>query len=852
MVECGKPIFLQNPNLSLPTFKFRNVKRVALLVFFLTTLIATRAQENKNNIGTITGRVTDSLSHFPLDYATITLFAKGNAKPLDGTTTNKSGHFQLTNVAPGSYTIVAEFIGYRPVTISNVAVEEKNPVTDLKNIFLSKNSETLQTVVISTQGKIIDNRIDKLVFNAEKDLTSQTGVATDVLKKVPQVSVDVDGNVELSGTSSIRFLINGKPSSAFGSNISDVLQSIPASQIKSIEVITNPGAKYDAQGLGGIINIILKKNNAKGVNGNLSLTAGTRMDNGSFNFNARKGKLALNAYISGNFRPYSNMPVTYDRISTDSSSKTVLLHQDGSNRFLRGGYQSGIGFDYTINERNSLTGSLAYNHFNYNGSGFVNQIQTISDKGTGNIISELSSLNNTNNSFQFHNVDASLDYKKTFAREDQELDISANSSLGNRNGANSNMQYYMPQDSLYYGTNSKNPGKENESEFKVDYTQPLKKDVLLGVGGKLSLMDISSTANVLRYQPDPKTFLPDLYLTNSLSYHQKVYALYSELTFPVAKLFDAKIGGRYERTNINSYYSNAQHQAKIPGYNTFVPSVFFSKKIGDNQMVKLNYSKRIERPDFWDLNPFINTSDPKNISAGNPYLQPEIGNRYEIGYSRDFDKAGSIMLNAFYRTSNHDIQRYVVYYPSLKVGDSTYTNVSVTTRENIGLEKSIGINAFGDLHLFGKLNVRTNFFVFRMHTLNLIDPSMTATSINYRVNMNMSYQFSSTVTAEFFGNFHSARRQLQGIYPSFTSYSFAIRKQFWNKKGSLAFTTVNPFNEYVNQTTQLHGSNFNVTSVRKIPFRSFGLNFTWRFGKLEFKKNKDDNNMNLSLPTERG
>ena len=186
----------------------------------------------------------------------------------------------------------------------------------------------------TAQAKLIDNKIDKLVFNAEKDLSSVGGVATDILKKVPQVSVDVDGNVELSGSSSIRFLINGKPSTAFGSSITDVLQSIPASQIKSIEVITNPGAKYDAQGLGGIINIILKQNTARGINGNLSMTVGTRFENGSFNFNARKGNFGFNAFVSGNARLAVTTPTTSLRTSADTSTgNKALLAQDGSNRF---------------------------------------------------------------------------------------------------------------------------------------------------------------------------------------------------------------------------------------------------------------------------------------------------------------------------------------------------------------------------------------------------------------------------------------------------------------------------------------------------------------------------------------
>ncbi len=251
---------------------------------------------------TIKGSLTDSVSHQPLEYATISVFPAGGKTPVNGAVADKKGNFVVNNVPAGTYKVVGEFIGYKPHSLYNIVINKDHPVADLRDIALQSKATTLQNITISGQPKIVENKIDKLVFNAEQDVTSQVGVATDVLKKVPQVSVDVDGNVELAGSSSIRFLINGKPSAAFGSDIADVLQSIPANQIKSIEVITTPGAKYDAQGLGGIINIILKKNNSQGVNGNLSLTGGTRDENGSFNFNARKGSFGMNAYISGNAR----------------------------------------------------------------------------------------------------------------------------------------------------------------------------------------------------------------------------------------------------------------------------------------------------------------------------------------------------------------------------------------------------------------------------------------------------------------------------------------------------------------------------------------------------------------------
>lgn len=841
-------------NVKLPSqLNYEKVKKGSLLVICLFFTFFLRAQTIHGKIvkGYLAGKVVDSLSNKPLEYATVTLFLGEDKKPVNGTTSGVSGQFAIKNLVKGNYKVVVEFIGYQSYTFNNVIIDEQSESVNLKIILLVKKNNTLQTVTVSVPRKIIENRIDKIVFNAEQDLTSQGGVATDILKKVPQVSVDVDGNVELAGSSSIRFLIDGKPSSAFGNNITDVLQSIPASQIKSIEVVTNPGAKYDAEGLGGIINIILKKNTAKGINGNISMTGGTRLENGSFNFNARNGNLGVTAYITGNARLTANTPLSYDRLSNNVPDSTIdLLHQDGISRFHRHGIESGLGFDWTYKKKNSFSGSVNYNNFGNSGMGYTNQSQvTTLNDGSGNIIADITAMNNTGNSFNFHNVDASLNYKRSFDKEGRELEMSVNSSFGNNHATANNNQFLLPQDSLTYARNNINPGKEDETEFTIDFTEPLKKDIILGIGSKINFEDISSTSNVFSLQAG-KTFLFDSSLSNSLQYHQKVYALYSELSFPVGKLFDAKVGGRYERTEINSFYSNAQTQTNSPGYNTLVPSIFFLKKLNDNQTIKLSYSKRIERPGYGDLNPFVNTSDPKNITSGNPYLKPEIGNRYELSYSRELGATGSFVITAFYRGNNHDIQPYIVYYPLYKAGDSTYTNVSVSTRQNIGLEKNIGISLFGSINFTKKLNIRTNVFVFHRHTINALDPGYNSISFNYRLNLNAAYQFNKNLAGEFFGNFNSARHEAQGSYPSFTTYSIALRKQIWKKKGSLAFTATNPFNEYVTQKTLLFGPGFSVISHRKIPNRSFGINFTWKFGKLEFKKNKEENSVNLNAPSE--
>ncbi|MDH7459709.1 outer membrane beta-barrel family protein [Chitinophagaceae bacterium 26-R-25] len=788
--------------------------------------------------GKISGRVVDGVASTPLEYATVTILDSLGRKTVTGSTTSMDGHFVITDMAAGHYQGLVECIGYKPVTVPNISVT-KNGSTVLKDILLSKEAKSLAEVTVTAKTKLVENKIDKLVFNADKDLTSVGGMATDILKKVPQVSVDVDGNVQLAGNGGIRFLINGRPSTAFGSNVADVLQSIPASQIKSIEVITNPGAKYDAQGMGGIINIILKTSNAKGVNGNLSLTAGTRSENGSFNFNARNNNFAVNAFVAGNARlkvstPYSSLRKSVDTLTNTFSS----LSQTGNTSLMRRGVESGLGIDWTWKKYNAISASINYNVFGNDNGGAINQLQQTTDAG-GNTLATLWNINNTNTKNRFHNSDIAFNYRRTFAKEDQELNLSVNSSLGRSQTNANNLLSLMPQDSLYYGIMNSNPGKQYETQIALDYSQPIAKKVMLGTGAKMTIMDIQSNAEVMSYQPDQKDYSHDSALSNNLDYHQKVYAAYAELSFPVMQLFDVKVGSRYERTETSSYYSNAQKNVTTPGYNTFVPSVYLSRKLGENQTIKLSYSKRIERPDYGDLNPFINTADPKNITAGNPYLKPEIGHRVELGYAHDIANGGSISVTAFYRHNLNDIQPYVKFYPTLQVGDSTYYNVSVSSRENIGTEDNTGINLFADVHPTSKLALRSNLSFFHRKIDNQIDTSQSRTSFNYRININASYQFNGTLSAEFFGNFNSARNEVQGKYPSFTTYSFAIRKMFWNKKGSLALTANNPFNEYIKQTTELYGTNFTTTSVRKIPFRSVSLNFTWKFGKLAFKKEKE-------------
>lgn len=818
------------------------------LLFIYTNSAIAQGSENEP-AGIIKGRIIDSVSSQAIEYATISLMVQENNKVINGTTTDDKGNFTLDGVVDGNYKILVYFIGYRTCSLNNIVVNKTNQNIDLGNIKLANMRATLKEVTVTSEKSIIENKIDKMVYNADKDITSQSGVATDVLKKVPQVSVDVNGNVELQGSTSIRFLINGKPSIIFGSNIADVLQSIPANQIQSIEVITSPGAKYDAEGTGGIINIILKKSTTEGVNGNISLSAGTRLENGSFNLNAHHKHFSANAFISGNAVLPSTSLNNMDRLTEDETTmQSTQLFQKGSSEVSRNGFESGLGFDWEITPKDNVSGSLGYDHFGFDNSG-INQRESILKDSSGNLLSTINDQANSTNKFSENSLDYELSYKRKFKKEDQELEISYLSSNGKNNSNYKQTQQYVSPDSIYSGSYGNNPGTEKETQIAIDYTQPLWEDAELETGLKTEIVDVNTISNVYLLDASTDNYGYDATQSLSLDYKMNIYACYLSGSF---ELFDGgldlKAGLRYEYTDRSAFFSNSG-KVNLKPYDTYVPSCVISHKFKNEQLLKLSYTHRIERPDYEDLNPFINASDPKNLTTGNPNLYTELGDKIELGYNKTFKKGANILTTLFYRGNTHDIQGFTRYYSAYKVGDSTYSNVAVYTRENIGREDNYGINLFASIPVTSKINFRTNISCYERYILN--GAALTSKNVHgfaYRINMNATYEVTNTLVIELFGNFNSARVGAQGTTPAFTTYNFALRKQFFHKKASIAITATNAFDKYVQQRTQLTGDNFTLNNLRQMPYRSFGINFTYKFGKLEFKQEEDSEEINSNNP----
>src|SRR5579872_3314642 len=442
--------------------------------------------------GKITGRIIDSISHQPLEYATISVFRPKEAKPISGGMTNKKGLFVIDGLQPGSYAVTVDIIGYGTLTMGPYKLDAGKPVVSLGDIAAGKKVTEMAAATVTATRGLVENKLDKMVYNVEKDVTSLGGVATDVLKKIPMVSVDVDGNVDIMGNSNILFLINGRPSSIFGNNLADALQTIPASQIKSIEVITTPGAKYDAEGTGGIINIILKDNRLNGINGNISVTGGSRLQNGSFNLNAKHGDLGASVFFSGNAQLPSTTRNSSTRYSFDSAGNRVagLFANDGVSRFLRNGFESGVNLEWTPDKQNTLSASVGFDNFGNNSRGSYSQEQTQYADPGGAIVGDQLSLVNTHNQFRAHSTDWGLRYKKTFAQEDRELDLSFDVSFGNNNSSYAQAQSLPNGDSTFSGSKGDNTGYDRETNIRLDYVQPFGDKARLETGGRIQWRNI--------------------------------------------------------------------------------------------------------------------------------------------------------------------------------------------------------------------------------------------------------------------------------------------------------------------------------------------------------------------------
>src|SRR5687768_6303274 len=397
-----------------------------LLVLFLLIGLGSELMAQSGH-GKIIGTVTDAETNQPVEFANVALVDPATQKPVNGAVCDDKGKFVIQKIAPGTYTVTISFIGYETQTIENIKVEDKRDDVNLGVIKLGTSSKILSEVVVQGQKQLIEERVDRTIYNAENDITTKGGDATDVLKRVPMLSVDLDGNVTLRGSQNIKVLVNNKPSTIMASSVADALKQIPADEIKSVEVITSPSAKYDAEGTGGIINIITKKNTLQGATLNINTGIGNRGSNLGLNGNYRTGKMGFS--IGGWGRANYNIDGSFENsqsTSTNGVQNLNLQSADTRNKGLFGNYT--LGWDYDIDKKNSLAASVRFgarSNKSYQDGLFTQYFQ--------DDIFSRSTLQNVMTKDISNTIDVNLTYTRLYEKPQKEFNILALYSKNNRN-----------------------------------------------------------------------------------------------------------------------------------------------------------------------------------------------------------------------------------------------------------------------------------------------------------------------------------------------------------------------------------------------------------------------------------
>lgn len=815
------------------------MKRIFIFIVFFALAITAKAQFGGGGItGKISGTLVDSATKQPMPYATVALFYSNGHSPITGVLTDDKGSFKLTGVKTGTYKLTFTFIGYPTKTIDNVTTTPAKPDRNLGTILVRSNSKSLQEVQVTGKAPLIENHIDKLVYNADKDITNVGGNASDVLQKVPLVAVDINGNVSLRGDQNVKVLINGKPSGAMSASLSDVLKTIPADQIKSIEVITSPSAKYDAEGSAGIINIVTKQKNMSGISGSVSGGIGTRQNNGNFNFNYNKNRLSISANIGGNLTwPQQSTTDFMQTFTTDSSRSYQNFHRTST--IKRYGSISSLTASYDFNDFNNISSTFRYNRGGFNTVG--PQTNSAGTSVNGMAIDSLTKnyTNTTSQHALFDGFDWSMDYTHKFHKEGHELDLSAQWSH-----SIVDMDYSNVYSSLLPNQKSVNDGTNNEYTFQADYTLPINKILKFEAGGKTIIRRLNSISDI--YEPDFVTLDP--VNTNSYYYKQNVYGGYSVLTLTLPKNYTVMAGFRYESTDIYGDPTNAVQELTpfSNNYPTYIPSLTIQKQVGTSQTWKLSYSKRITRPGLTQLNPFVNMQNIQSQSEGNPQLGPETSQTVELNYNT-FIKSSVINLSVYYRHISNLIEA-IASPIVVQVNDSTKLNGTLTDNRNIGSNQSWGASFYGSINPFKALTIRgsANAYTYNPNPNGIFasDQTSNGTYVQYNVFAMAELDLKHDIVFQVFTIDNSPRRTIQGTSPTFSLLGLGIRKQFDAKKASLGLNVLNPFNKYKYFDQDISSPGFTQISNTAFPFRSVGLTFSYSFGKTTFSNPKQKNNIN--------
>jgi len=806
-----------------------------LFTCFCIVFSFTFSQENKYRgkqsteteiYGRVEGKVQDVKTKLNLEYANISLFKSPSIENeesilLNGTITNEKGVFSFNQLEIGSYFIEISYTGYNTKNIDFI-ITGKKLNKNLRTISLDLNPYILDNIDVSDQAPVYENKIEKIVYNVENDLSQSANDGIDVLRNAPLVSVDIDDKVSLRGSENIKFLLNGKTSSFLqGSNISDVLQTIPAEQIKSIEVITSPGAKYDAEGDAGVINIITNQKNIQGFNAGINTNTGTRVNRSSFNLNAGENRFGISA--SGGARygwPRDGLLASENSIYNPMNLLLSRQTKDGTFVGNWVGFRGSLDLYYDINKYNNIT-----SNFNIGGQNKSNEslenvfFEELNLPTIEYSVSDTSS--NINTEYEW-----TINYTKQFPNEEGR-EFTASFQYGSQINNDDKVIQQVGYNDIIIDNIMDGSGYEITSQ--IDYIHPFRSSNKLELGVKRINRVTTNDYNTQIDNIDILSWLPLDSLTNKFNYSQNVTAAYISANLTLKNDIGILLGTRCEHTEIKGNYEIA-YSSFNNSYLNIVPNLTVSKKLNMFQTLKLSYTNRIQRPGVDRINTNIEITDLNNISQGNPNLKPAQSHQIELGYT-SFKPGLMTSMFIYYKLKNNVVEAFTSIFED---------NIFQTNYLNTGDNHSFGFNFFGSTTIKKTLTIRGSFDIYTYNMSTSIDNvDLNRESFNYKYSFNANIKLGKGYKLESRAFFRSPRQTIQGERPSFSMLSFGFKKDFNNKRGSIGLGMIEPFSKYKSFDTYVEGelSNGDIFINNRdyqILFRSFNISFKYKFGRVDF------------------
>jgi ferric enterobactin receptor len=659
--------------MTLPTRFIFKALTITCFVFFVSSL--THAQNLKKG-AFIKGTIIDAQTNAPLSYATIRVLKNTDSTLAGGGISDEKGQISI-DIPFGSYYAVVEFIGYKSLKTNTFSVSKEQVSHDLGPLKITASARTLDEVVVQAEKSSMELSLDKKIFNVGKDLSNAGGTAIDILSNVPSVSVDTEGNVKLRGSDGVRILIDGKPSGLVSFKGGAGLQQLQGNQIERVEIITNPSARYEAEGMSGIINIVLKKERKQGLNGSFEVVTGYQPNFGiAANINYRKNK--INFFL--NYGIAYRVPIMAGRLYQEVYGKdtTTLLQQTTFSRVKTVANTIRGGLDYFFNEKNILTASYQFRR---------TDVLRITDNNYKDYINTLNNLRTITDRQQRETEaepysEYALNYKKTYNRKGQELiadvryltywersDQTFTQSSVFANGT-TNKKGNLLQKSL-------NDEYENQLLLQLDYVQPIGKDGKLETGFRSSFRDMVNDY-VVTQRNDAGVFETLPGLDNYFIYKENIHGAYGILGNKTKKM-SYQVGLRAEITDITTILRET-NQSNPRNYTNLFPSAHFTYNLTQENALQVSFSRRVRRPTYNDLSPFVTFSDQRNFFSGNPDLNPEFSNSFDLGHINYFER-GSITSSLYYRHTTGKVIRI------RRVDAQGFSN---TRPENLATEDAFG------------------------------------------------------------------------------------------------------------------------------------------------------------------